>query len=100
MLYALSRCIASIPLVALSSRRFPISPSIHHLAIMDSPTFLSGRPSKNTLPMTGKQHAEKFGDSRVSLLDVLKKARPHEITTQALEERAELEPSGPVAGMR
>ncbi|KAH0339752.1 hypothetical protein KCU81_g7116, partial [Aureobasidium melanogenum] len=65
---------------------------------MDSPTFLSGRPSKNTLPMTGKEHAVKFGDSRVSLLDVLKKARPYEITTQALEERAELEPSGPVAG--
>ncbi|KAH0397646.1 hypothetical protein KCU89_g8058, partial [Aureobasidium melanogenum] len=52
------------------------------------PTVLSGRPSKEFTPMTGKEHAEKFGDDRVSLLDVLKKARPHDITTRALEERA------------
>ncbi|KAH0365020.1 hypothetical protein KCU65_g6388, partial [Aureobasidium melanogenum] len=65
---------------------------------MNSPTSVSGRPSKDTIPLTGKEHAEKFGDSRVSLLDVMKKARPHDTTTQALEERAELEPSGPVAG--
>ncbi|KAG9958458.1 hypothetical protein KCU61_g8342, partial [Aureobasidium melanogenum] len=51
------------------------------------PTVLSGRPSKEFVPMTGKEHAEKFGDDRVSLLEVLKKARPHDITTQALEER-------------
>lgn len=49
--------------------------------------------------MTGKEHAEKFGNSRVSLLDVLKKARPHGITTQALEERAELEGTVLVPGM-
>ncbi|KAH0163636.1 hypothetical protein KCU67_g5475, partial [Aureobasidium melanogenum] len=52
------------------------------------PTVLSGRPSKEFTPMTGKEHAEKFGDDRVSLLDVLKKARPHDITTRALEKRA------------
>ncbi|KAG9661000.1 hypothetical protein KCU64_g2837, partial [Aureobasidium melanogenum] len=51
------------------------------------PTVLSGRPSKEFVPMTSKEHAEKFGDDRVSLLEVLKKARPHDITTQALEER-------------
>ncbi|KAG9570193.1 hypothetical protein KCU71_g1322, partial [Aureobasidium melanogenum] len=50
-------------------------------------TVLSGRPSEEFVPMTGKEHAEKFGDDRVSLLEVLKKARPHDITTQALEER-------------
>lgn len=61
---------------------FPINP----------PTVLSGRPSKEFTPMTGKEHAEKFGDDRVSLWDVLKKARPHDITTHALEERAEREP--------
>lgn len=52
------------------------------------PAALSGRPSKAFAPMTGKDHAEKFGHDRISLLEVLKKARPHDITTQALEERA------------
>lgn len=62
---------------------FPINP----------PTILSGRLSKEFAPMTGKEHAEKFGDDRISLWDVLKKARPHDITTHALE-RAGREPRG------
>ena len=49
--------------------------------------------------MTGREHAEKFGDDRVNLLEVLKVARPHDHVTQALEKRAERDAGGPVASM-
>jgi hypothetical protein len=47
--------------------------------------YIPGRPAK---PITGAEHAEKYGDKRVSLLDVLKKVRPRSPVTRALEERA------------
>ncbi|CAD0115057.1 unnamed protein product [Aureobasidium uvarum] len=49
------------------------------------------RPGKEYPPMTAGAHKKVFGGERVSLLDVLKKVRPHSPTTQALEERASRE---------
>lgn len=66
---------------------------------INPPTILSGRPSQEFASMTGKEHAEKFGDDRVSLWEVLKKTRPHDITTHALEERAERAPRRQVPSM-
>ncbi|KAK5999515.1 hypothetical protein QM012_005368 [Aureobasidium pullulans] len=57
-----------------------------------SPTVISRRPGKEYASMTSGQHAAAFGESRVSLLDVIKKARPHDATTQALEERTRRTP--------
>jgi len=51
----------------------------------DSEDFIPGRSPK---PTTSSKYAEKHGVSRVSLLDVVKKVKPHSPTTQALELRA------------
>lgn len=51
----------------------------------DGEDFIPGRTPK---PTTAKKYAERHGDSRVSLLDVMTKVKPHSPTTQALEERA------------
>lgn len=51
----------------------------------DDETYIPGRPSK---PLTGTEHAKSHGDKRVSLLNVVKKVRPHSLTTQALEDKA------------
>lgn len=51
----------------------------------DEEDYISGRPAK---PITGAEHAEKYGDKRVSMLDVLKKVRPRSPVTKALEEKA------------
>ncbi|CAD0100857.1 unnamed protein product [Aureobasidium mustum] len=40
------------------------------------PTTLSGRPEKEFSSMTGREHAEKFGDDRVTLLEVVKVTKP------------------------
>jgi hypothetical protein len=51
----------------------------------DGEDYIPGRPAK---PITGAEHAEKYGDTRVSMLDVLKKVRPRSPVTKALEEKA------------